>query len=155
MKLVFLASILTLSTTANATWSAGRLSCKTTGDVYNPLTLEADRLILNDDGLFMRDVTMTAADERKTETGRAKEVAPLKNYNPRKYKNHSKFEMHNQLVDTESFGKFWPLDQCALNVMIPNDAFEKVSFQAPVVMNCDQSGGTEVLECELTDIKVD
>jgi hypothetical protein len=80
--------------------------------------------------------------------GRRETVPVDKNYRPRVYTNFARFDMA-QLVDTNEFGNYYPADQCQISFMVPQGAETMASFQAPVVMNCEQSGGSATLQCKV------
>jgi hypothetical protein len=102
----------------------------------------------------MQDVVMTVQgvghlDDGKVETGRAKYLTGAKNSKATKYKDYYAFEMNN-LTDTKEFGKFEPIDLCVIHVKIPLNMWNKNSFDAPVVTNCDQNGGVQTMDCDYT-----
>lgn len=96
----------------------------------------------------LRDVVMTAVSDYDSDvvTGRRAYVSGEVSPRARKYTNHYNFDMKN-LIDTKDFGNFLPMDSCSIHVKIPNDAAYKKSFEAPVVTNCDQSGGSQTMDC--------
>lgn len=97
----------------------------------------------------IRDVVMTAASEDDLSdvvTGRRAWVAGEVSPRARKYTNHYNFDM-KKLIDTEDFGDFLPMDSCSIHVKIPNNATFSKTFQAAVVTNCDQSGGSQTMDC--------
>lgn len=114
---------------------------------FEELNVKAN-LILED---WMKEVVVTAVtkdhnDKDVKMVGRRLQWDSDLNYKPRKYKNHVRYQM-NKLVDVEDFSDFTP-DGCDLNMMVPRNATDLGTFDAPVVTNCEQSGGTMILECK-------
>jgi len=101
---------------------------------------------------WMKNVTATVVfediDETKTVVGRRSELEKDANYNPRKYVGHVRYDL-SKLVETTKFRSFEPADTCQLLVMIPENATELKRFNAPVTINCDQSGSKTVMKCEI------
>jgi hypothetical protein len=103
-------------------------------------------------GDWMKAVVVTVVDldhndKPITTVGRAQQLNSDRDYKPRKYKNHIRFSLSN-LTETKDFGKFYPGDMCSLSLMIPKDVPRPGKFEAPMVVNCDQSGGSMTLDCE-------
>lgn len=117
------------------------------------LTVEAKTFIVFDSGeMRMVDVTATAKYDDETEVGRGKYLEADEKYTPRKYKNHKRFQLNN-LTNTKEFDSFTPYDQCNIKLMIPQSARKGGNFEAPTVVNCDQSGGSMTLDCVATKIR--
>ncbi len=135
---------------ANPTNRKNELVCKSKANASLYLVLTARTLVIgdgNDATLFDTTAVASGSDAQYGSIeGKAKYLTAEKNYNPRKYKDHVKFNL-SHLVDTKDFGRFYPSDQCVVNVMIPRNAITLGSFSAPTVINCDQSGGSQTLEC--------
>lgn len=104
----------------------------------------------------MWDVIATARDsetgEGEIQTGRRDYLDAEPNYKPRKYKNHTKFDL-TKLTDTKTFGRYEPLYDCYLDFLVPNDGISKKTFAAPMVISCDQGGGSVTLDCKVTPRK--
>lgn len=100
---------------------------------------------------------VTEANSDETETGRRKSLDTNPKYKPTKYLDHSQFKLSG-LVDTKTFGDFLPVDSCELGLLFPNQIFakaptdksKKVKFKAPLTVQCDQSGTSLTLNCEVT-----
>lgn len=151
-KLAVLALFVGVALQAQAKELEGSISCtslENSSDIN--VTVEA-RLVLfvkqNEATMWDPIVTASAGDEAKS-TGRAPYLEADEKYVPRKYKKHTRFNFSN-LVDTKTFGKFYPMDQCKLSFLMPNNGLSRESFTAPMIINCDQGGGTISLECEVT-----
>lgn len=117
---------------------------------YQPmtLTLSASTLYFGKGSeATMHGVVVAYANDEAVEMGRAKYLESDEKYKPRKYKNHVRFDM-SKLTETEEFDQYMPGDTCVLNVLVPKNAMSVKSFKAPVIVNCDQSGGTMTLDCE-------
>jgi hypothetical protein len=71
-----------------------------------------------------------------------------KNYHPRVYTNSLRYDLE-QLIDTKTFSNFLPADQCHMSLMLPHGAETMTTFPAPMVINCDQSGGSITLQCKV------
>lgn len=83
------------------------------------------------------------------EVGYGKTLKSNVSYKPRKYKNHWRLELsdldmvgyQNKVVD------FTPLDTCVLELLIPDTFMDGEGFDAPLLLHCDQSGGSTTLDC--------
>lgn len=95
---------------------------------------------------------MSMKNEGKWETGRGRYLEADTNYQPTKYKNSVRFDM-SKLVDTKEFDRYLPYDMCRVNVIIPINALNKDTIAIPVVVNCDQGGGTVTMDCALSNKK--
>lgn len=105
----------------------------------------------------MKHVTVTTVDENYkgedvTTVGRTAQLESDRDYKPRKYKNHIRYQLR-QLTDTSDFSRFYPGDQCAMELIVPEKADKLATFKAPLIIHCDQSGGTTTLLCETFDKK--
>jgi len=151
MKKIVLVLVACLSTAAAA--DSDRLysvECNLKDDRnvgFKELNVKAN-LILED---WMREVTVRAVtkdhnDDDVVMIGRRFQWEADQKYKPRKYKNSVRYKM-NELVDVEDFSDFTP-DGCDLNMIVPKDATELGTFDVPVITNCEQSGGTMILECK-------
>ena len=137
----------------------GNISCETQRNLPKnafdaQYTLKAKLIPYDKVEATMRDIVMTAKGEFDGETavGRRQYVSGRVSKLARKYTNHYNFEM-DKLVDANDFGDFLPMDSCSIKVKIPNDAVYKKTFEAPVVTNCDQSGGSQTMDCTFTEIR--
>ena len=106
------------------------------------------KLILAD---WMKEVTVRTVTKDHNgkdvvTTGRRLQWSADENYKPIKYKNHVRYQL-DHLVDVEDFSDFNP-DCCSMKMMVPKNADQLQSFEAPVITNCEQSGGTMVLSCK-------
>lgn len=112
------------------------------------IELKAENLLAD----WMKEPVATVVVENyrgvETVVGRRNELVKDKDYKPRKYLNHNRYSLR-KLIDIAKFSDFEPGDLCFVDVMIPNGAHHLNSFQAPVTISCDQSGGKAVLNCEL------
>jgi hypothetical protein len=86
--------------------------------------------------------------ENLVETGRAAQLDSDDKYQPRKYAGHLRFDL-SRLTDVKDFSQFAPMDQCQIQIMIPENAAALGSFTAPVLLHCDQTGGAMNLQCQL------
>ena len=112
------------------------------------LTARSAKIFQQNEGT-MWTVVASVESHGGTRTGRAKTLDATANYKPTKYKNHSKFDL-SKLTDIEDFGSFSPVDDCTLNVLVPNDFASKKIAYFPVVASCDQNGGSFKLTCSVT-----
>lgn len=137
---------------AQAARNEGSISCVSMKNAMSAtMTLTArEALFSKQNEASLWDVVATISDDSdETTTGRIDNINADENYTPRKYKNHSRFNL-SKLTDTKTFGRFTPIDYCTLNLLVPNDGLSKSSFIAPVVISCDQNGGTISLKCTVT-----
>jgi hypothetical protein len=105
---------------------------------------------------WMADVIVTAVTEgldgNVTETGRAANLDQIDNSRARKYIDFMKFDL-GQLTEVTKFGKYLPGDSCRMSLFIPKKIKSHDSFKAPMVINCDQSGGTVTMKCQIKTVK--
>jgi hypothetical protein len=101
---------------------------------------------------IIRKVKATVTDnylgKERREVGRRSELLRDESYRPRKYAGHSRYRLKN-LVTEDTYETFTPIDQCSIDVLIP-DKRRGSSFEAPTVVSCDQGGGTLTLACVFT-----
>lgn len=150
MKIFFMiAAVALTSVRANANSS---ISCSTNRGASFALTLDARYLFIEGaNEASLRDVTVTLTTNGAVETGRAQILDADTGYNPRRYRNHLRFDM-SKLVDASNFGQYLPGDTCSIKVMIPNTALNVHEFEAPAIVNCDQSGGSVTMNCSFTTV---
>lgn len=147
-------SALSLATSALASEKYEKISCVNRPGAALALKIEAKTISISkqNEGA-MWGVTATAtgefAGEQTTWIGRKDAIDVDAAYKPKKYKNHSRFDL-SKLVDTRDFGRYLPSDSCVLNFLVPNDVNSRETVEAPVVINCDQGGGTQTLDCTLS-----
>ncbi len=124
------------------------VSCKSRSNASFAIELSSESFInYSPEEMDLRSPVATVSDGETTWTGRAELLMTDENYKPRKYKNHMRFDL-SKLVNEKTFGSFHPSDQCRITVMFPNEAGNRqLEFEAPVVINCDQSGGSQTLDC--------
>ncbi len=138
----------------------GSLSCSSKRNYFGEVSLTARLIALpkaNEGTMWEPVARVKENDAQETEVGKKDYLGADENYNPTRYKDHSRFDL-SKMTDTKSFGSFHPSDSCRLQVLVPNKVFakapkkgtKKVSFTAPVVIGCDQGGGTIRLDCEVT-----
>jgi len=145
---------------ARETKLSGSLSCTSKKNTFGDVTLKARMIAMGEanDG-SMWDVIATVREDGsdETEVGRRSYLDTDENYKPTKYKDHSRFDL-SKLVNPKDFSDFNPSDSCTLQMLVPNAVFAKapkkgtkaVPFDAPVVVSCDQGGGSLTLACEVT-----
>lgn len=151
MKKLILIAITCLSAAATAADDKlYSLECNLKSDRnvgFDEVSVKA-KLILAD---WMKEVTVRVV----TKDHNGQDVATIgrrlqweadQNYKPRKYKNHVRYQL-DKLVDVSDFSDFNP-DGCYMNMLVPRNADQLQSFEAPVITNCEQSGGTMVLACK-------
>lgn len=85
-------------------------------------------------------------DQKVSNMGRAAQLDSDEKYSPRKWQGYMRFDLSN-LTDVSDFSKFLPADSCEIFVLVPSNAAKLRQFPAPVQIRCDQSGGTEVINC--------
>ncbi|MCC7402860.1 MAG: hypothetical protein IT288_00545 [Bdellovibrionales bacterium] len=128
-------------------------------DLIESVEVSADRFINygpGEDGkieMNLYDVKAVTQDTDETATGRRDFISNDQKYKPRKYKGHQRFDL-SQLTNTKSFGSFTPVDYCVMSLLIPDEAGASLTqFKAPMVINCDQRGGSITLACTLKKIR--
>lgn len=144
-----------LAVFASSAWSADKapkLQCESQNK-FGHFTLTAREIVISkqNEGT-MWDLVVTASETKgeETQTGRSQYLSADADYSPRKYKGYSRFDM-SKAVDVSNFGIYAPLDQCRLNVLVPNNINQLESAELPVVINCDQTGGTFTLSCTINN----
>jgi hypothetical protein len=136
-----------------ATTSVQKLECS--GDISHSqigniktIQVTAEALL----GDWLKNVTVNVQtdeyDGSHFVTGRRAQMDSDEKYKPRKYLNHLRYNLR-ELTNVQDFSEFLPGDICEIQLMIPQDASKLQSFSAPVVINCDQSGGSVALDCKL------
>lgn len=112
------------------------------------IQLTAEALI----GDWMKNVTVTVQTDEyngpQIATGRRAQLDSDAKYKPRKYLNHLRYNL-SALTNVQDFSEFLPGDTCEMLLMLPQNASELQNFSAPVVIHCDQSGGSVNLDCKL------
>jgi hypothetical protein len=100
--------------------------------------------------IVLENVTAVVKSNDETETGKGKVLRSDLNYVPRKYVDHRRIVLTNlkSTTDTSLKGRFYPADQCEIQVMIPVTWADGEGFTAPTLVHCDQSGGVTNLECQ-------
>ena len=151
-KIALLSLVLGFAFQAQAREAEGSIDCvslKSAMDVK--ITVKADNMLLSgpNEGTIWKVIVTATESDNPVETGRIDYLSADKSYKPRKYKNHMRFDL-SKLTDTKSFGRFLPMDTCTLNFLVPEDGLSKKSFTAPMIINCDQNGGTISLKCDVT-----
>ena len=137
----------------------GSLSCMSRRNDFGAVRLSARLILLpraNEGTLWDPIAQVQVADSEEVETGRRKHLDADRNYQPRKYKGHSQFDLSN-LVSIKTFGDFRPSDSCILKWIVPNAVFANapangtpsVEFVTPLTIACDQSGTTISLDCKV------
>jgi hypothetical protein len=137
-----------------ASASTNSLVCNSKPDALLGIQLTANQIWIGPGGMTLYGVTATVTDPSTDQTavGRAQYLENDANYKPRKYKDTVRFQLYN-LVDTESFGAFRPINECDIHLMIPRTAGKKLKFRAPTVVNCEQTGFSQTLACEINENK--
>lgn len=148
--------VLTLSLLAGSTSMAKQLLCQ--GSVRSGSLMGGVRMVevrsSNVQAETLYDIMTTVQFESykglQTAVGRRNYISIDEVYNPRVYVNHSRYDLR-QLTDVKDFSPFMPADQCRLSLMIPNGVTTAASatFAAPMVVNCDQGGGSMTLQCRV------
>ncbi|MDZ4661543.1 MAG: hypothetical protein SGJ18_07975 [Pseudomonadota bacterium] len=154
-KLALISIILTLSQISLARAEKeyrGTLKCESTNNRYElAVSIEAKnfQVYLSEDDTesHLINVTMTAIESGDVRIGKKASLSNDKKYKPTKYKNHFRFDM-SKLVNTDNFDDYLPFDYCHFSLMIPFSSWQERKFKAPLVFNCDQSGGAITLTCE-------
>jgi hypothetical protein len=128
-------------------------------DLIESIEVSADRFINygpGEDGkieMNLYEVKTVTQDTDESATGRRDFISNDQKYKPRKYKGYQRFDL-SQLTDVKTFGSFTPVDYCVMSLLIPNDAGSgPTQFKAPMVINCDQRGGSVTLTCTLKKIR--
>ena len=136
--------VMGLASTAGAT-----LSCQSPADANDfQLTIKAGQAnIDNNNVVQLWGVSVKAVgSDHSSESGYGTLVANDSDYQPRKYKGFYRFSL-DQLVDADTLRAFEPIQECALQFLLPEDFDTKTSFQAHVILNCDQNGFARNLDC--------
>lgn len=159
MKSLIFALALASCLSAQARESQGSLKCSVDTRAVDGTVVQFESRLISistkSDGssssAMWEPVATFTDDDRNGEVtvGRKDHLQADAGYKPRKYKGTVRFDLSN-LVDTKTFGAFLPSDSCSLKLMIPVDAIEQGSFKAPLVINCDQSGGSKTMSCTST-----
>ena len=83
------------------------------------------------------------------EVGNSEHLVANPNYKPIKYKDYYQFQL-SKLQNHATKKDYFPADSCDMKMLIPKSAMHSKKFQAPVLISCDQSGGTVTMNCELS-----
>ncbi len=128
------------------------LTCE--GKSYDTIVkLEAKSFInYTPEEMQLRDVTATMSEDESSVVGRIDYFSTDEKYKPRVYKNHKRFTL-SKLTEVERFGSYTPFG-CYLQVMFPETAGnEALEFNAPTLLNCEESGELMTLKCVATKIR--
>jgi len=155
MMKVLAASVLALASFSAFAETTADISCKSVEGSSYTMSFSALNLYVSEDEKNIGSMENVKASMKrdydgKIETGRARTLEVDANYRPTKYKNSVRFNLSN-MIDTKDFGRFMPNDTCVINVIMPQNIMAKDEIEIPAVINCDQSGGTITLACELTN----
>jgi hypothetical protein len=112
------------------------------------IEVKAANFYANSMSEVMTAVQFEAYNGKSLAVGRRDNALIDKNYRPRVYTNSLRYDL-TQLIDTKDFSNFMPADQCQMSLMVPRGAEATSGFAAPMVINCDQSGGSVTLQCKV------
>jgi len=150
MKLIA-ALALTLASSHAFAKSEGSLQCtslRNSSGVY--VTVKVGKAVfVGQNEAAISNITVTVSGGGAEAQGKARSLRADDDYAPKKYKDHSRFSL-SKLTDVKTKKRFVPIDQCAFHWLVPNNGLRKASFYSPMVVNCDQSGGTITLKCDVT-----
>lgn len=102
----------------------------------------------------LKDVTATIKstdynDKEEVTVARRNSLTKDANYKPTKYKGSARYNL-DKLITTTDFADLSPGDECQILLMLPEVTPAKgTSFAAPVVIHCDQSGGSVTIQCSI------
>lgn len=151
MSKSILAALVAFSSVSAFATPHADIACITRAGAPVQLSLQAQNLyILGPNDAEMSKITVKYRENGKTEVGRLAFLKADVKYRPTKYKNSVRFDL-SKLVDTKNFGVFAPGDSCFMNAIIPLNAMTRGPFVIPVIVNCDQGGGTLSLDCSISN----
>ncbi len=145
---MFLAAFTIAASFASAPVSVG-LDCRVQDNDLMQITLTAKRVSVtapNVGILQQMEVEATGAFDNLLHHGRARNLRADRHYRPRRYVGHTRFPLH-QVVDVGTGERFAPADNCALDVLVPNDIASRTEAVLPVALKCDHTGATLKLDC--------
>jgi hypothetical protein len=155
--LIRLLTIATVSTSISISASALTLECENRGRNDSPSQSDMTLVAQVKSEKMLTSIKMTSTvsgllsgnPDEYTEGFQNVAVANP-NYKPRKFTESNQFTLDLKVAKGSPFGN--PLSECQLIVMLPKNLrslTNKVSFNVPMLVHCDQSGGREDLTCQL------